>query len=143
MTTSLLPSSVFKFIGANMGTIIPDQALENLHLYKYSGVDKYAFMLVMYCKFVIDPIRRSILSRLFLNKFWTKFATLLPRNVAPNTVERLMHFLVIHCLSCFLQITLTGLILVLVNFATLLYYDYQYLGEERHASGPPRWLYFT
>src|SRR5258707_7042792 len=106
MTTSLLPSSVFKFIGANMGTIIPDQALENLHLYKYSGVDKYAFMLVMYCKFVIDPIRRSILSRLFLNKFWTKFATLLPRNVAPNTVERFMHFLVIHCLSCFLQITL-------------------------------------
>ncbi|OJT04512.1 hypothetical protein TRAPUB_4782 [Trametes pubescens] len=41
------------------------------------------------------------------------------------------------------SITLTGLSLVLANFATLLYYDPKYLTEEEGAEGPPNWIYFT
>ena len=42
-----------------------------------------------------------------------------------------------------LQITLSGLCLVLLNFATLMYFDPDYLSEKEGASGPPRWVYFT
>ncbi len=38
---------------------------------------------------------------------------------------------------------MTGLSLVLANFATLLYYDPKYLTEEEGAEGPPNWIYFT
>ncbi|KAF8333083.1 uncharacterized protein EI90DRAFT_3145274 [Cantharellus anzutake] len=101
-----------------MGVIIPDLALENLHMYKYSGVDNGSFeMCYCWC--------RSILGRLCLNKFWTKIAMLFPRFIAPNTI------------------TLAGLFLVAVNFATLIHYDYQYLGETGRAPGPPQWIYFT
>ena len=41
------------------------------------------------------------------------------------------------------QITLTGLSLVLVNFATLVYYDPKFLCEKEGAEGPPHWIYFT
>lgn len=41
------------------------------------------------------------------------------------------------------QITLSGLMMVLLNFATLLYYDPAYLTEKGGAAGPPHWLYFT
>ena len=43
----------------------------------------------------------------------------------------------------FLQITLSGFCLVLLNFATLMYFDPDYLSEKEGASGPPRWVYFT
>jgi hypothetical protein len=33
--------------------------------------------------------------------------------------------------------------MVLLNFATLLYYDPAYLTEKGGADGPPQWLYFT
>lgn len=42
-----------------------------------------------------------------------------------------------------LQITLSGLGFVLVNFLTLLYYDHLYKGEAGGADGPPQWIYFT
>jgi hypothetical protein len=42
-----------------------------------------------------------------------------------------------------LQITLSGLAIVLLNFATLLFYDPTYLAEMGGATGPPNWVYFT
>lgn len=43
----------------------------------------------------------------------------------------------------FHQITLSGLVMVLINFATLIYYDPDYLSEKGGATDPPRWIYFT
>jgi len=42
-----------------------------------------------------------------------------------------------------LQITLTGLGIVIFNFGTLLYYDPLYLTETDGYSNPPKWIYFT
>lgn len=33
--------------------------------------------------------------------------------------------------------------MVLINFATLVYYDPNYLAEKGGADGPPQWVYFT
>lgn len=41
------------------------------------------------------------------------------------------------------QITMSGLCLVIFNFLTLLYYDPTYLAEKDGATGPPQWVYFT
>lgn len=41
------------------------------------------------------------------------------------------------------QITLSGLCLVLLNFLTMLYYDPTYLTLKGGATGPPQWVYFT
>jgi ethanolaminephosphotransferase len=41
------------------------------------------------------------------------------------------------------QITLSGLSLVIMNFATLLYYDPLYLAEKDGATGPPDWMYWV
>lgn len=41
------------------------------------------------------------------------------------------------------QITLSGLLIVVANFATMLYYDPHYLTEKDGATGPPQWIYFT
>lgn len=41
------------------------------------------------------------------------------------------------------QITLLGLLIVVTNFATMLYYDPHYLTEKDGATGPPQWIYFT
>jgi ethanolaminephosphotransferase len=43
----------------------------------------------------------------------------------------------------YLQITLTGLAIVFLNFLTMLYYDPMYLTEKQGAAGPPHWVYFT
>lgn len=48
-----------------------------------------------------------------------------PLTVAPNTI------------------TLSGLLIVCINFSTMLYYDPLYLTEKGDASGPPNWIYFT
>ncbi len=45
--------------------------------------------------------------------------------------------------SLIMQITLTGLMIVIINFATMLYYDPVYLTEKGGAVGPPQWLFFT
>lgn len=42
-----------------------------------------------------------------------------------------------------MQITLTGLCLVVINLATLLYYDPEYKTVGGGAQGPPNWIYFT
>ena len=50
------------------------------------------------------------------------------------------------CVTCShvaLQITLSGLSIILLNFATLIYYDPTYLAEKGGATGPPNWVYFT
>ncbi|EIN14321.1 Choline/ethanolaminephosphotransferase [Punctularia strigosozonata HHB-11173 SS5] len=70
-------------------------------------------------------VDKSLLSRYVLNPFWTWLVTLWPNSVAPNTI------------------TLTGLCMVLLNLATLLYYDPTYLTEKEGATGPPKWIYFT
>jgi len=41
------------------------------------------------------------------------------------------------------MITLSGLSIILLNFATLIYYDPTYLAEKGGATGPPNWVYFT
>ena len=41
------------------------------------------------------------------------------------------------------KITLTGLSIVIFNFATLLYYDPLYLTERDGYTDPPRWVYFS
>ncbi|KAI9511889.1 Choline/ethanolaminephosphotransferase [Russula earlei] len=70
-------------------------------------------------------VDKSFLSNYVLNPFWTWFVTLWPEWVAPN------------------MITLTGLAIVLLNFATLSFYDPAYLAEKGGAKGPPHWVYFT
>ncbi|KDQ62969.1 hypothetical protein JAAARDRAFT_361800 [Jaapia argillacea MUCL 33604] len=76
-------------------------------------------------KYQYKGVDHSIVSRYILNPFWNWFVTLWPLWVAPNTI------------------TLTGLSLVLFNFATLIYYDPGYLTDNEGAPGPPQWVYFT
>ncbi|CAL1694727.1 unnamed protein product [Somion occarium] len=70
-------------------------------------------------------LKKSLLSRYVLNPFWTWLVTLWPTWVAPNVI------------------TLSGLCMVLLNFAMLIYYDPEYLSEKGGADGPPHWVYFT
>ncbi|KAI0253196.1 Choline/ethanolaminephosphotransferase [Lactifluus subvellereus] len=70
-------------------------------------------------------VDKSIVSNYVLNPFWTWFVTLWPEWVAPNTI------------------TLTGLAIILFNFATLFFYDPTYLAQKGGATGPPNWVYFT
>ncbi|KAH9950982.1 Choline/ethanolaminephosphotransferase [Amylocystis lapponica] len=76
-------------------------------------------------KYAYKGVDKSLTSKYLLNPFWTWFVTLWPTWVAPNTI------------------TLSGLCLVLINFATLLYYDPKYLAEKGDAEGPPQWMYLT
>ncbi|PIL31284.1 hypothetical protein GSI_05982 [Ganoderma sinense ZZ0214-1] len=76
-------------------------------------------------KYSYKGVDKSLVSRFVLQPFWTWLVTLWPTWVAPNTI------------------TLTGLSLVLVNFATLVYYDPKFLCEKEGAEGPPHWIYFT
>jgi len=69
-----------------MGIYIRNGHLAALRDYKYAGKDM------------------SLMSKYILNPFWTKFAAILPENMAPNLV------------------TLTGFSFVVVNFITLLIY---------------------
>ncbi|RXW17687.1 hypothetical protein EST38_g8165 [Candolleomyces aberdarensis] len=68
---------------------------------------------------------KSLVSRYVLNPFWNWFVTLWPLSVAPNTI------------------TLTGLCIIIFNFATLIYYDPLYLVERDGYHEPPHWVYFT
>ncbi|KAI9320064.1 CDP-alcohol phosphatidyltransferase-domain-containing protein [Dichotomocladium elegans] len=79
---------------------IPDEALPNLHRYKYGGVDK------------------SFVSRYILSKYWNALVQLFPLWIAPNLI------------------TLLGLLCVVVNVSTLMYYAPDL--------GPcPNWVYYT
>ncbi|EIM83608.1 Choline/ethanolaminephosphotransferase [Stereum hirsutum FP-91666 SS1] len=70
-------------------------------------------------------VDKSLLSNYVLNPYWNWLVTLWPKSVAPNTI------------------TLTGLCLVVINLATLLYYDPEYKTVGGGAQGPPNWVYFT
>ncbi|KAI0783172.1 Choline/ethanolaminephosphotransferase [Abortiporus biennis] len=76
-------------------------------------------------KYQYKGVDKSLLSRHVLNPFWTWLVTLWPTWVAPNTI------------------TLSGLCMVLINFATLIYFDPEYLSEDGSSNGPPHWVYFT
>ncbi|KAF8185705.1 cholinephosphotransferase [Pholiota molesta] len=76
-------------------------------------------------KYAYKGVDKSLVSRYVLNPFWTWFVTLWPLSVAPNTI------------------TLTGLLIVFVNFFTLLYYDPLYLTEHDDFTSPPKWVYYT
>ncbi|KAJ3483154.1 hypothetical protein NLI96_g6509 [Meripilus lineatus] len=76
-------------------------------------------------KYQYRGVDKSLLSRHVLNPFWTWLVTLWPTWIAPNTI------------------TLSGFCLVLLNFATLMYFDPDYLSEKDGATTPPRWVYFT
>ncbi|CDH51703.1 choline ethanolaminephosphotransferase [Lichtheimia corymbifera JMRC:FSU:9682] len=79
---------------------IPEEALPNLHKYKYGGVDK------------------SLVSRYILSKYWNNLVKLFPLWIAPNLI------------------TLLGLLCVVGNVATLMYYAPDL--------GPcPNWVYYT
>jgi hypothetical protein len=102
-------------------TYIPPSALYNLNKYSYRSVDK------------------SVVSRYVLSPFWNWFVTLWPKWIAPNTV---CHFFVRPFHLKFCQITLSGLCIVLCNFATMIYYDPMYLTNKGGAQ-MPNWIYFT
>lgn len=70
-------------------------------------------------------VDRSVISRYVLHPFWNWLVTLWPVWVAPNVI------------------TLSGLVVVMINFLSLLYYDPNYLTEKGGATGPPHWIYFT
>ncbi|KAI0319538.1 Choline/ethanolaminephosphotransferase [Amylostereum chailletii] len=70
-------------------------------------------------------VDKSLLSNYVLNPFWNWFVTLWPTSVAPNTI------------------TLSGLAIVVFNFATMVYYDPTYLAHKEGSTGPPNWIYFT
>ncbi|THH31035.1 hypothetical protein EUX98_g3163 [Antrodiella citrinella] len=76
-------------------------------------------------KYAYKGVDKSLLSKYVLGPYWTWLVTLWPKWVAPNTI------------------TLSGLMMVLINFATLIYYDPDYLSERGGATDPPRWIYFT
>ncbi|KAF7307605.1 hypothetical protein MIND_00555700 [Mycena indigotica] len=75
-------------------------------------------------KYAYKGVDKSLTSKYILNPFWTWFVTLWPLNVAPNTI------------------TLSGLSIIFLNFATLLYYDPQYL-TEKGGVVLPSWVYFS
>ncbi|KAI9635659.1 CDP-alcohol phosphatidyltransferase-domain-containing protein [Dioszegia hungarica] len=68
--------------------------LKGLDQYKYSGIDK------------------SVVSRYALGPFWTWLVTIMPRNLAPNSI------------------TFLGLCFVFANVGTLFYLDPTYSGKE-------------
>ncbi|THV03702.1 hypothetical protein K435DRAFT_774824 [Dendrothele bispora CBS 962.96] len=75
-------------------------------------------------KYSYSGVDKSIVSKYLLGPFWTWFVTLWPKTVAPNTI------------------TLSGLMIVFINFFTMLYYDPSYLCEKGGVI-TPRWIYFT
>nr|GAT52559.1 predicted protein [Mycena chlorophos] len=75
-------------------------------------------------KYAYKGVDKSLTSKYILNPFWTWFVTLWPLNVAPNTI------------------TLSGLSIIFLNFATLMYYDPKYLTENGGVV-LPSWLFFS
>ncbi|KAI0347934.1 Choline/ethanolaminephosphotransferase [Trametopsis cervina] len=76
-------------------------------------------------KYQYKGVDKSLLSRYVLQPYWNWLVTLWPKWVAPNTI------------------TMTGLLMVVINFATMLYYDPTYVGQKGGATGPPNWIFFT
>jgi len=76
-------------------------------------------------RYKYQGVDKSLLSNYVLNPYWNWLVEQWPKSVAPNTI------------------TLSGFILVVFNFATMLYYDPGYLAEKGGATGPPQWIYFT
>ncbi|KAJ7292627.1 hypothetical protein C8J57DRAFT_1549851 [Mycena rebaudengoi] len=75
-------------------------------------------------KYSYKGVDKSPLSKYVLNPFWTWFVTLWPLSVAPNTI------------------TLSGLSIVFLNFATMIFFDSAYLAEKGGVF-VPRWAYFS
>ncbi|KAJ7747213.1 hypothetical protein B0H14DRAFT_3117420 [Mycena olivaceomarginata] len=73
-------------------------------------------------KYAYKGVDKSPLSKYVLNPFWTWFVTLWPLWVAPNTI------------------TLSGLSIVFLNFATLLWYDPTYLADKGGVV-MPNWVF--
>jgi ethanolaminephosphotransferase len=81
--------------------VVPQEVLEGLKHYKYASIDK------------------SILSRLFLARYWSYCATWAPRWMAPNLI------------------TLIGFCLVLLNIPITLYFS-----PDLSTPGP-LWMYWS
>ncbi|KAJ7207492.1 Choline/ethanolaminephosphotransferase [Mycena pura] len=75
-------------------------------------------------KYAYKGVDKSLTSKYVLNPFWTWFVTLWPLSVAPNTI------------------TLSGLCIVIVNFATVFWHDPTYLAEKGGVV-MPSWVYFS
>ncbi|CAK5265991.1 unnamed protein product, partial [Mycena citricolor] len=91
---------------------IAKDALENLRKYAYKGVDKCVAFVTVRSESVLDLVRHPMAS-----------------------IRRTQH-----CKGT--QITLSGLSLVFINFATVLYFDPLYL-TEKDGVYLPRWVYFS
>jgi hypothetical protein len=126
---------------------IPSHALAGLRNYKYKGVDRCDPSLILcgrslniyfkirtfklFYEFVLELVRRS-LAGVGRAKHGTQPGSHLIYTSIMVAYTRLV-----------LQITLSGLAFVLLNFATLAFYDPSYLTEKGGATGPPNWVYFT
>lgn len=126
---------------------IPSHALAGLRNYKYKGVDRCdpSFILcerslniyfkILTLKLCIEPfleLVRHSLAGVGRAKHGTQPCSQL---IYTSTTVAYTRFV--------LQITLSGLAMVLLNFATLAFYDPTYLTEKGGATGPPNWVYFT
>ncbi|OSX66842.1 hypothetical protein POSPLADRAFT_1175530 [Postia placenta MAD-698-R-SB12] len=107
---------------------ISQHALENLRKYSYKGVDKYVAM----PSTSTDPI---------FNLAVPPPAILELVRDAMADMGRTKHGMGAASIPLAF-ITLSGLSLVLLNFATLVYFDPAYLTDHEGA-GPPRWIYLT
>jgi ethanolaminephosphotransferase len=126
---------------------IPSHALAGLRNYKYKGVDRcdpsfilcerslniyFKILTLKLCiESVLELVRHS-LAGVGRAKHGTKSGSQLIYTSITVAYTRLV-----------LQITLSGLSFVLLNFATLAFYDPSYLTEKGGATGPPNWVYFT
>ncbi|TIB02605.1 hypothetical protein E3P92_00920 [Wallemia ichthyophaga] len=105
------------------GSAIPETHLKNLHKYKYSGVDKSLCLVDTFSTRtgISVGIKRGMI---FAYLTATPVVTFFPQYIAPNAI------------------TFSGLLIIIFNLATLLYYDGNF---ECSASNtcPPNWIYFT
>ncbi|KAG8219253.1 hypothetical protein J3R82DRAFT_92, partial [Butyriboletus roseoflavus] len=76
-------------------------------------------------KYAYKAVDESLVSRYVLAPYWNWFITLWPLTIAPNTI------------------TLLGLLIVMLNFLSLLIYDPLYYTDKDGPAGLPQWIYFT
>jgi ethanolaminephosphotransferase len=122
---------------------IPSRVLAGLRNYKYKGVDRCdpSFILwspsldiyfkILNLKSCIKPVLELVRHSL---------AGVGRAKHGTQQCPQLIYTSIAVARNLVLQITLSGLAIVLLNFATLVFYDPT---EKGGATGPPNWVYFT
>ena len=128
---------------------IPSHALGGLRNYKYKGVDRCDPSLIL-CRrslniyFKILTFKLCIKPVLELVRHSLAGVGRAKHGMQPGSQRIYTSIsITIAYTQLILQITLSGLTFVLLNFATLTFYDPAYLTEKGGAMGPPNWVYFT